>query len=132
GITGSPSSGSGFSDPGSGQRGSIDATVTGGVTINSVSYVHQTHIILDLNTTAATNGNQNVTIKNPDGQSATGNGILIVGTGVPTPTPGATPTPTPTPAPTGPPVLFHPPPGSTLNSARVTVQWRTERPIADA
>ena len=124
-ITGTSSSGSGFFDPGTGFAKRIGATVTGGVTINSVSYVDPTHIILDLNTTAATNGNQNVTITNPDGQSATGNGILIVGTGGPTPTPGATPTPTPTPtpAPTGPAVMLSPPSGSTFTSSSVTFQW---------
>src|SRR5438128_1557432 len=77
-ITGTSVSGSGFFDPGTGFAKRIGATVTGGVTVNSVTYVDPTHVTLDLNTTGAGNGNQNVTITNPDGQSATGNGTLIV------------------------------------------------------
>ncbi len=114
-ITGSSASGSGFFDPGTGFAKRIGASVTGGVTVNSVTYVDPTHVTLDLNTTGAGNGNQNVTITNPDGQSATGNGTLIVGSGGPTPTP--------TPLPTGPAVMLNPPPGSTFNSSSVTFQW---------
>src|SRR4029077_2428755 len=144
-ITGTSSSGSGFFDPGTGFAKRIGASVTGGVTVNSVTYVDPTHVTLDLNTTGAGNGNQNVTITNPDGQSATGNGILIVGAGGPTPTPtvppGGTPPPTPggpppppptptpgpsatpTPTPTGPSVMLNPPPGSTFTSSSVTFTW---------
>lgn len=148
-ITGTSSSGSGFFDPGTGFAKRIGASVTGGVTVNSVTYVDPTHVTLDLNTTGAGNGNQNVTITNPDGQSATGNGILIVGAGGPTPTPtatpggtptptpggtptptptpppgpSATPTPTPTPPPTGPSVMLNPPPGSTFTSSSATFTW---------
>src|SRR5438552_4092058 len=114
-ITGRSASGSGFFDPGTGFAKRIGASVTGGVTVNSVTYVDPTHVTLDLNTTGAGNGNQNVTITNPDGQSATGNGTLIVGSGGPTPTP--------TPLPTGPAVMLNPPPGSTFNSSSVTFQW---------
>src|SRR6202030_3855330 len=66
-ITGSSVSGSGFFDPGSGFAKRIGATVTGGVTVNSVTYVDPTHVTFDLNTTAASSSSQNVTIKNPDG-----------------------------------------------------------------
>jgi len=125
-ITGTSSSGSGFFDPGTGFAKRIGASVTGGVTVNSVTYVDSTHVTLDLNTSAASAGSQNVTITNPDGQSATGTGILTTGSGGPTPTPTpsrsptpgrtATPTPTPTPPPTGPSVMLTPPPGSTFRS----------------
>src|SRR6266576_2018839 len=121
-ITGSSVSGSGFFDPGSGFAKRIGATVTGSVTVNSVTYVDSTHVTLDLNTSAASAGSQNVTITNPDGQATTGTGILSVGSGGPAPTPGpsATPTPTPTQPPTGPSVMLNPPPGSTFPSSSVT------------
>ena len=124
-ITGTSSSGSGFFDPGTGFAKRIGASATGGVTVNSITYVDPTHVTLNLNTTAASAGSQNVTITNPDGQIATGTGILTVGLGGPTPTPGGTPTPTPTPtpAPTGPAVMLNPPPGSTFTSSSVTFQW---------
>src|SRR5437588_3454192 len=141
-ITGTSSSGSGFFDPGPGFAKRIGASVTGGVTVNSVTYVDPTHVALDLNTTAAASGSQSVTITNPDGQSATGVSILTVGPGgpptptptpggtatptptpggtaTPTPTPTATPTPTPTPAP-GSAVMTNPSPGSTFTSSTVT------------
>jgi len=97
-ITGTSVAGSGFFDPGVGFANRISARVTGGVTVNSVTYVDPTHVTLNLNTTSASPGAQNVTINNPDGQSATGNGILTIGSGSPTPTP-TPPTPTPTPTP---------------------------------
>jgi hypothetical protein len=83
-ITGTSASGSGFFDPGANLAAPalpfnhISATVSGGVTVNSVTYTDPTHVTLDLNTTGATAGTKNVTITNPDGQSATGNGILTV------------------------------------------------------
>ncbi len=124
-ITGSSASGSGFFDPGAGFVKRIGANVTGGVTVNSVTYIDPTHVSLNLNTTAASNGNQTVVITNPDGQSAAGSGILVVGSGGPTPTPGpsATATPTPTPPPTGQSVMLNPPPGSTFTSSSVTFTW---------
>jgi hypothetical protein len=54
----------------------ISATVTGGVVVNGVTYLTPTTVKLDLNTVSATPGAVNVTITNPDGQSATGVGIL--------------------------------------------------------
>src|SRR5438445_1756008 len=124
-ITGTSSSGSGFFDPGTGFAKRIGASATGGVTVNSITYVDPTHVRLNLNTTAASAGSQNVTITNRDGRIATGTGILTVGLGGPTRTPGGTPTPTPTPtpAPTGPAVMLNPPPGSTFTSSSVTFQW---------
>jgi hypothetical protein len=74
-ITGTSSDGSGFfdtTDPGPPYPDfdHIDATVSGGVVVNSVTYTDPTHITLDLDTTAASNGAQSVTITNPDGQSS--------------------------------------------------------------
>ena len=82
-ITGTSSSGSGFFDPGSGFTNRISATVSGGVTVNSVTYVSPTSVTLNLSTVGATNGVKNVTITNPDGQQAIGNALFTVGSVVP-------------------------------------------------
>ncbi len=91
-ITGTQASGSGFYDPGSNLGGNavpfshIGASVTGGVTVNSVTFNSPTRITLNLSTVGATSGSRNVTVTNPDGQTSTGNGILAVSgsTGGPT------------------------------------------------
>src|SRR5207244_8320990 len=121
------SAGPGFFDQGTGFAKRIGASATAGVKVNSITYGDPTQVRLNLNTTAASAGSQNVTITNPDGQIATCTGILTVGLGgptptpSPTPTPGGTPTPTPTPPPTGPSVVLNPPPGSTFSSSSVTL-----------
>jgi type V secretory pathway adhesin AidA len=106
-ITGTSTNGSGFFDPGAGFAKHISANVTGGVVVNSITYVDPTHVDLDLDTTNAAEGPQNVTVTNPDGQSANGIGVLSVTSGgsstptpTPTPAPTVTPTPTTTPIPT--------------------------------
>jgi hypothetical protein len=90
-ITGTSASGSGFFDPGSNLGGGavpfshIAASVTGGVTVNSVRFDSPTQITLNISTVGATAGAQSVTVTNPDGQKSTGNGILtITGAGNPT------------------------------------------------
>jgi len=80
-ITGTSTSGSGFFDPGSGFANRIAASVTGGVTVNSVTYTSPTSITLNLNTTGVAPGSYNLTVTNPDGQSATTNGIIMVTSG---------------------------------------------------
>ncbi len=80
-ITGTSVSGSGFFDPGAGFANRISASVTGGVTVNSVTFTDPTHVTLNLNTIGATGGAKNVTITNPDGQSAIGSGILNITAG---------------------------------------------------
>ena len=90
-ITGTSSAGSEFYDPGANLAppalpfNHISATVSGGVTVNSVTYTSPTQITLDLNTTAAPNGPKNITVTNPDGQSATGNNAIYVGALPPSP-----------------------------------------------
>ena len=79
-VTGISLAGSGFFDPGAGFPGRLQAAVTGGVTVNSVTYTDPTSITLDLNTTGAPNGAIALTITNPDGQSvAMGCGFINVG-----------------------------------------------------
>lgn len=82
-ITGSSSGGSEFFDPGDDFGGPgfsrrILAGATGGVGVLTTTLVDATHVNLVLQTTGAASGAQNVTIRNPDRQAATGTGILTV------------------------------------------------------
>jgi hypothetical protein len=94
-VIGTQVNGSGFFDPGTGYPNHIDASVSGGVTVNSVTYTDPSHVTLDLNTVGASNGSQDVTITNPDGQSTTGANVLVVNSDVTPPAPptllGSTP-----------------------------------------
>jgi hypothetical protein len=83
-ISGTPVDGSGFfdtTDPGPPYPDfdHISASVTGGVLVNGITYTNPTTVTLDLDTTAAANGAQTVTITNPDGQS-TSCVPLVIGT----------------------------------------------------
>ena len=86
-ITGAKAAGSGFYDPGSNLGGNavpfshIDASVTGGVTVNSVTFNSATQVTLNVSTVGAASGPQSVTVTNPDGQTSTGSGILTIGAG---------------------------------------------------
>src|SRR5262249_50060896 len=93
--------GSGFFDPGPDTGGPgflnhITATVTGGVTVNGITYTNPTSVTLDVNTMGASLGAQDVTICTPDGQCRTGTGVLTVTSGGATPTPSRTFTPSST------------------------------------
>ena len=84
-VTGTVVSGSGFYDPGANLPSPalafshISATVSGGVVVNSVTYTNPTTITLNITTTAASLGNQTITVTNPDGQSvASASGILNI------------------------------------------------------
>jgi hypothetical protein len=90
-ITGTSSDGSGFFDPGSAYPSHITASVTGGVVVRGVTYTDPTHISLNLDTTGAASGAQDVTVTNPDGQSVTATGLVTVGAPV-----GGSITPCPT------------------------------------
>ncbi len=81
-ITGTSTGGSGFFDPGPdtggpGYPNHIEASVSGGVVVNSVSYTDPTHLTLDLRTTGATNGAQSITITNPDGQTSSCTPLVV-------------------------------------------------------
>jgi uncharacterized repeat protein (TIGR01451 family) len=79
-ITGTSTAGSGFFDPGPDTGGPgftrLQATVSGGVTVNSVTFNSPTSVTL--NVTVTTNGLKNVTLTNPDGQFITGNNCINV------------------------------------------------------
>jgi hypothetical protein len=84
-VIGTSVGGSGFFDPGANLASParpfshISATVTGGVTVNSVTYNNPTQVTLNISTVGASAGGpQNVTITNPDGQSAMGTGLINV------------------------------------------------------
>ena len=74
-VSGTSTGGSGFYDTPSSMtdpcRKRITASVSGGVTVNSVTYTDPTHVTLNVSTIGASNGPHNVTITNPDGQSST-------------------------------------------------------------
>lgn len=80
-ITGTQIDGSAFYDPGSGFSCRPGATITGGVTVNSITVNSPTSVTLNLSTVSATSGAKNVTITNPDGQNRTGTGILTISGG---------------------------------------------------
>jgi hypothetical protein len=73
-ITGTSVNGSGFYNTPSSItdacRKVISATVSGGVTVNSITYTDPTHVTLNISTMGATSGLQTVTIANPDSQTA--------------------------------------------------------------
>jgi hypothetical protein len=86
-ITGTSVAGSEFYDPGADIVGAepfnhISASVTAGITVNSVTYTDPTHVTLNISTVGAPLGPKDVTITNPDGQSRTGSGILTVVGGI--------------------------------------------------
>lgn len=84
-VTGTSVSGSGFFDPGTDLPAParpfshISASVTGGVTVNSITYNSPTQVTLNISTVGANvGGPQDITITNPDGQSKTTTGLINV------------------------------------------------------
>jgi len=78
-VDGQPVAGSGFFDPGDGYARRLAAIIPG-VTVNAVAYEGPYAVLLDVSTVGSPAGSRNVTLVNPDGQSATGIGLLTVGT----------------------------------------------------
>lgn len=89
-VTGLSADGAGFFDPGEGFSCRLRAQVSGGVTVNSASYLTPTTVLLNLSTAATSAGAKTITITNPDGQTATGVNILTVGDCAYSVTPGNT------------------------------------------
>jgi hypothetical protein len=84
-ITGNPVSGSGFYDTPSSMAGEpcrkrLSATVSDGVTVNSINYTDSTHSTLNISTVGAPNGVKTVTVTNPDGQSVSAAILQVSGT----------------------------------------------------
>ena len=77
-LTGTSSSGSGFYDPGTGFPKRLSVSVSGGVIVNGFTFDSPTELTLDLDTTGAAPGVKDVTVTNPDGQAATGTGVITV------------------------------------------------------
>jgi hypothetical protein len=77
-VTGTATSGSGFFDPGAGFPNHLTASVSGGVTVNRVTYIDPTHFNLDISTQGVSTGLKNLTVTNPDGQAVTVNNFLSV------------------------------------------------------
>jgi hypothetical protein len=116
-LTGTPSSGAGFWDPGSGSC-RIQAAVDGGVAVNSVTFTDATHVTLNLNTAAASAGAHTVTITNPDGQTSSA-AVIKVGT---PPSNSAAPTITGTTT-SGDPLTWHEGTWNGNPAPTVTPQW---------
>jgi Secretion system C-terminal sorting domain len=83
-VTGTSIDGSGFYDPGTNLPSPaqpfshISATVSGGVTVNSVTYTDPTHITLNISTVGASQGAKTITVINPDGQSVISPSLLNI------------------------------------------------------
>lgn len=95
-ITGPASNGVGYFEPGAGFSKHLEADITGcGITVNSVTDVAPGAVTLDVDTTAVTEGPScDVTITNPDGQSATTSALFTPTRPAGTATPPATSTTT--------------------------------------
>ena len=77
-ITGTSSSGSGFFDPGSGFANRLVVSVSGGVIVNSDTFIDATHITINISTVAATPGAVNVTLTNPDSQQVVASNFVTI------------------------------------------------------
>ncbi len=78
-VTGSPTNGAGFFDPGTGFSNRLAAAVNGGgITLNSVTYNNPTNLTLNLTvaTNAATTA-RTITVTNPDGQLITSSSAIL-------------------------------------------------------
>jgi hypothetical protein len=70
-VTGTRTLGSGFFDPGPGFACRLQASMTRGITVNSVTYTSPTSLTLNISTVGAANGSHALTVTNPDGQAVT-------------------------------------------------------------
>jgi len=82
-VTGSSVSGSGFFDPDVSFPNHISASITGSIAVNSITYDSPTQVTLNINTTGVGDGLYDITITNPDGQDATGVGLLEIDSALP-------------------------------------------------
>jgi len=87
-VTGTPTGGSGFFDPGTGYSKRLQASISGSdVAVNGVTYSSPTSMTVNINTVSAAAGPRAVTITNPDGQSTTSSAVIFsIVAGGPAPT----------------------------------------------
>ena len=89
-INGQSNNGTGFYDPGVGFANRLQVAVSGGVVVNSVTYVNPTTIQVSLNTVSASVGAKTVTITNPDGQLVSSANAFTISSAAPTGPTGTT------------------------------------------
>ncbi len=82
-ITGTSVAGSEFFDPGPdaggpGYANHISASISGGVTVNSITFNSPTSVTLNISTVGSPLGLKNITVTNPDGQQSTGNNLINI------------------------------------------------------
>lgn len=82
-LTGTSASGSEFFDPGADAGGPgfanhINASISGTVTVNNKTFNSPTQVTLNISTVGSPVGLKNITITNPDGQTATGNNLINI------------------------------------------------------
>lgn len=82
-ITGTSVSGSEFFDPGAdaggpGYANHIAASISGSVTVNSITFNSPTQVTLNISTVGSSVGLKNITVTNPDGQQSTGNNLINI------------------------------------------------------
>ena len=82
-ITGNSISNSEFFDPGNdaggpGYANRIAASISGTVTVNSITFNSPTQVTLNISTVGSPTGLKNITVTNPDGQNRTGNNLINV------------------------------------------------------
>ncbi len=84
-LTGNSLSGSEFFDPGPdvggpGYLNHISVSISGGVTVNSVTFDSPTQLTINISTIGTPTGMKDITVINPDGQFLTGNNLINVTT----------------------------------------------------
>ncbi|MFZ1322921.1 MAG: hypothetical protein WAT71_15295 [Ignavibacteria bacterium] len=82
-ITGTSVSNSEFFDPGNdaggpGYANRIAASISGTVTVNSITFNSTTQVTLNISTVGSPAGLKNITVTNPDGQNRIGNNLINV------------------------------------------------------
>jgi hypothetical protein len=79
-ITGTPAAGSAFYDPGAAFANRLKVDIPG-ITINSVTSVSATQVVVNVSTLGSAAGAKTITVINPDGQTVSAGGLLSVNGG---------------------------------------------------
>ena len=67
-----------FFDPGAGFNCRLQVSISGGVTVNSVTYLGPKQMRVNISTVGASAGKKNITVTNPDGQSVSVSDLLTI------------------------------------------------------